>query len=275
MRKKVCLIGVPACNEGTSLKVFLPRLLAVTSTIKDLEFDVCVVDDGSNDDTQDVVLSFGDRVKLLSNNGNIGLGYSLRRLYERTVKQGYDYLVTMDSDGQHDVNLLEPILARLRVDDLPRLVIGSRYHPESERYGTPLDRDLLNVAFTAIIRSVTKWKDITDPLSGFWAMPALVASFLGHELKLERYGTCLEGLVKLSYLFEGGSVEVVEVPHPAIYQNHSELGLLNREYSPSNKEDRVERFGTHALHVLSALEDVKTAGFGQEVDVHLKNWRCF
>jgi len=35
------------------------------------------------------------------------------------------------------------------------------------------------------------------------------------------------------------------------------LLLLTRQYSDSNKEQRVERFGTHALHILNALNRVR------------------
>lgn len=64
----------------------------------------------------------------------------------------------------------------------------------------------------------------------------------------------------------------IEIPHPAIYANHG-CGILNREYSPGNKEERIERFGTHALHILQALEDVAVTGHQAEVAKIIKKWR--
>ncbi len=49
----------------------------------------------------------------------------------------------------------------------------------------------------------------------------------------------------------------IEIPHPAIYSNHGTHSLLTREYSKANQEQRVDRFGTHALHIFEAIEDVR------------------
>ncbi len=261
------LIVVPACNEAVCLEHFLPRLKGVIQKIPNTDIDIVVIDDGSTDATTKVVTKKGCR--LVRNDQNRGLGYSLRRGYQLAVDEKRDFLVSMDSDGQHDVKLLKTVIDHLAngVD----LVTASRYHLQSERYNPPIDRDLLNVAFTAIIHAVTGWKHLTDPLTGFWAMNARLTEFLASNIRLERYGSCLEALIKLWYLCDPRPV-LAEVPHPAIYANTAG-GILNRIYSPSQLEERVDRFGTHALHVVSALQDVQAAGHEIEIEDTIGSWR--
>lgn len=244
------LLVISACNEAPSLSQFLPRL---SQTIRGLSIDcnMLVIDDGSSDKTAKVSKDHGCLV--LRNPENMGIGTSLRRGYQKAKRDGYDLVATMDADGQHDENFLCPMLEKIKHG--ADIVIASRYHPDSERIGVPLDRDFLNVAVTAQMRIATGW-EITDPLSGFWIMRRSCFKFALKHGNQTRYGVHLEHLVKFWYLSRPRP-KLVEIAHPAIYGNHGTLPLLTRDYSPSNKEARVERFGTHALHILQAIEDVK------------------
>ncbi len=244
------LVVIAACNEGPSLNQFLPRLKQVTNSLP-VSCDVLLVDDGSSDNTGKIARKHGCMV--LRNSVNRGIGSSLRRGYRKALKDGYDVVATMDADGQHNEKFLLPMLKEIRRGK--DIVIASRYHPKSERVNVPLDRDLLNVAVTAQIRIVTGWK-VTDPLSGFWMMKQRCLEFAIKHGRQTRYGIHLEHLVKFWYLAKPRPF-LSEIAHPAIYGNHGTLSLLTREYSPSNQEARVERFGTHALHILQAIEDVK------------------
>jgi len=260
------LIAIPACNEALPLEHFLPRLQGIVKKL-DFKTTILVVDDGSTDNTAQVVAKYG--CKLLRNDGNRGLGYSLRKAYQTVEDEEYDFLVTMDSDGQHDPGLLPHALASLQKGY--DLITCSRYHPDSERFSPPLDRDLLNIAVTSMMYAVTGWHHLTDPLTGFWCMNNHIASFLAHELKLERYGTCLEALIKMWYLLDP-KPKLAEIPHPAIYANNGS-GYLNRVYSPAQMEDRIDRFGTHAKHILAALFDVQSVGHDEAIQMAIAEWR--
>ncbi len=250
-------------DEAGSLRRFLPRL---RGTIADLQrsADITVVDDGSTDDTSRIAEEHGCIVQ--RNPENRGLGYSLRRGYQYAVDHGYDTAAIMDADGQHDERCLPTVLDALGGADV---VIASRYHPESARDGVPLDRDLLNVATTAMIRAVTGWQT-TDPLSGFWGIRRRVLEFLARHARLERYGTVLENLIKLWHLCTPRPT-LVEVPHPAIYQDPGRVFTV--KYSPDNRENRVDRFGTHALHILEALDDVRAANGNGGPASMVQAWR--
>lgn len=260
------LIVIAACNEAASLDQFLPRLQKVADYLLS---DILVIDDGSLDNT--AVICRKHECIVLQNHENKGIGNSLRRGYHEAVKGSYDLVATMDADGQHDENFLITMFEKIK--DGADIVIASRYHPDSERIQVPLDRDFLNVAVTAQMQVATGW-ETTDPLSGFWMMRRHCFEFALEHGNQERYGIHLEHLVKFWYL-SNPRPKLVEVAHPAIYGNHGNLPLLTREYSPSNQEARVERFGTHALHILQAIEDVKRhyPGVDQEMSKRRKKMR--
>lgn len=267
MKDLNALIVVPACNEAASLETFLPRLRTAAEACGADAFNILVVDDGSTDSTVAVAKKHGCWVE--TNGRNMGLGCTLRRGFLFGANSGFNHVVTLDSDGQHDPRFLKEVVRILR-EDSADIVIASRYHPKSERVQVPLDRDLLNIAVAAQMRVVTGW-NLTDPLSGFWGMKISVAEFaLKHE-RLPRYGTCLERLIKLWHI-SNPRPRLVEIPHPAIYGNHGELPLLTREYSPGNREPRIDRFGTHALHILEALDDVRAVR-GAALDEGIKSRR--
>lgn len=256
------LVAIPARNEAGSLDQFLPSLRGVTERL-DSAVNILVVDDGSEDETSDVAKRH--KCDVVRHHKNLGLGHGLRAGYRAGVEGGYDSIVTLDADGQHDPRFLSEVEAGLERADV---VIGSRYHPKSGRDGVPLDRDLLNISVTAQMRVVTGW-NLTDPLSGFWGMKREIAEFLLREGKMERYGSCLEHLIKLWYL-SNPRPTVVEFPHPAIYSG----GWLQTTYAPDNQEHRLERFGTHALHIVEALKDVRDRiGDALDTDIAKRRWR--
>ena len=71
---------------------------------------VIVVNDGSTDGTDELLQTFSDRIEIISFRSNRGKGYALRRGFERARELGYAGVITLDSDGQHDVNDLKIML---------------------------------------------------------------------------------------------------------------------------------------------------------------------
>ena len=264
---KTALIVIPARNEEASLARFLPRLTTTTRGLS-TDYHVLVVDDGSTDHTVKLAMDMGCRV--LRNKENCGVGMSLRKGYEMALAENFYYVITMDADGQHDERFLPGIFDEFF--EGTDIVIGSRYHPKSERRGVPLDRDLLNIAVAAQIRTVTGW-EITDPLSGFWGMNQMCVKLALQLGRQERYGIHLEHLIKFWYLADPRPT-IKEFPHPAIYRNGEE-SLLTRDYAPTNMESRIERFGTHAHHIVEALQDV-IREIGEEPvyrEIQQRRWR--
>jgi glycosyltransferase involved in cell wall biosynthesis len=110
------LILVPTYNNAGTLKNVLERCL-------EQGLPVLVVDDGSTDATKDILEGMRSRVRYLTHPVNQGKGKALKTGFQEALKLGYDYVVTLDSDGQH---FPEDIPALLEQKGERTLVVGSR-----------------------------------------------------------------------------------------------------------------------------------------------------
>lgn len=155
------LIVVPAYNEEESL----PKLL---QEIRDEGYDAIVLDDASVDATAKVAAKVG--VPVLSLAANLGIGGAVQTGFKYAVKNGYDIVVQIDGDGQHNPAWLESVVAPIRRGEAD-CVIGSRYVPESPDtdYKTPLPRRIGMYFSTGILFLATGMR-VNDTTSGFRAL---------------------------------------------------------------------------------------------------------
>ena len=120
-RMKVCIL-VPTYNNAKTL----PSLL---ENLQSFEAFVIVVNDGSTDETESILNLF-PTIHSLSYSKNRGKGFALRQGFRTAVEQGYDYAITIDSDGQHFAKDLPAFLETL--DKNPgSLIIGARNMDQS------------------------------------------------------------------------------------------------------------------------------------------------
>lgn len=118
---------IPALNEAENLDHILPR---IPDTIAGRSVGVLVVDDGSIDDTVDIVTKH--KCSVVSNPINRGGGAALRLGYDIATAAKAEYIVTMDADGQHLPEEIEILISKLLQEDLD-IVIGSRVLGEREK----------------------------------------------------------------------------------------------------------------------------------------------
>jgi len=156
---KILLI-LPAFNEATRLR---PLIQKVRETFP--AADVLVVDDGSSDSTATEALAGG--AAIARHPFNLGYGAALQTGYRFAVGRKYDFLLQMDSDGQHDPLCIEDLLEPVRAGRAD-VVIGSRYL-STAGYRSPIARRVGSALFGTLATAITG-KKITDPTSGFWAM---------------------------------------------------------------------------------------------------------
>ncbi len=150
---------VPAFNEAQNL----PRLADALRTHAP-ELDVCVVDDGSADDTAQVAASLGWTVLRLPM--NLGIGGAVQAGYLWAWEHGYDAAVQIDGDGQHDPAYLEALLQPL-VAGSADLVIGSRFLSGGGFRSTAVRR--AGIAYLSWFLRLRCGTRVTDPTSGFRA----------------------------------------------------------------------------------------------------------
>ncbi len=169
-----------------------------------------VVDDGSTDDTAEILARRSD-VVVVRHERNEGYGRSLIDGFASARRLGASRIVTMDCDGQHEPAHIPAFLAALVHADI---VSGSRYLPESPSIGVPPpDRRELNETMTALINASTGWH-LTDAFCGFKAYRAQALARL--ELREPGYAMPVELWAKA---WRAG-LRVIELPVERIYFDH-------------------------------------------------------
>jgi glycosyltransferase involved in cell wall biosynthesis len=151
---------VPAFNEAANVGRVLDELRAF-----DPDLAIVVISDGSTDRTADVAAEHGAHVIRLP--FNLGIGGAVQTGFRYAWEEGYEIVVRVDGDGQHDPaqldRVLEPLLER-EAD----IVVGSRFVGESDYRSTASRR--VGIRVLAWVVSVIARQKVTDPTSGFQAL---------------------------------------------------------------------------------------------------------
>ncbi len=152
---------VPAYNEARNLPGALAALRRAAP-----ECDVCVVDDGSSDDTAGVARRLGAVV--LREPVNLGIGGAVQTGYRWAESRGYDVAVQVDGDGQHDPAWLAALLRPLERGEAD-VVVGSRFLPGAGDgfRSTPVRR--AGIRYLTLFLRLRCGVRVTDPTSGFRA----------------------------------------------------------------------------------------------------------
>ncbi len=160
------LIAIPAYREERSIG----RI--VTDLRTKFPYDVLVVNDGSPDGTSGAARSAGANVLDLP--CNLGIGGAVQTAFLFARDRGYDAVVRIDGDGQHEIadipRVLEPILTG-KVD----AAIGSRFLGDAG-YRASIPRIFGIRLFRLLVNFVTGYR-ITDPTSGFFAINRRLIEF--------------------------------------------------------------------------------------------------
>jgi glycosyltransferase involved in cell wall biosynthesis len=125
--------------------------------------DLVVIDDGSADESAAEARAAGARV--LRHPVNLGAGAAQETGYLFALRNGYDYVLHLDGDGQHPPARLPDLLAPLLAGEAD-FVIGSRYAHAGDSTGTPLLRMTGHRLFSAVLLALTRMR-VGDPTSGF------------------------------------------------------------------------------------------------------------
>jgi dolichol-phosphate mannosyltransferase len=198
------LVVLPTYNEAENILIVLGKVRDAAP-----EADVVVVDDGSPDGTADLAEKWGAEhggLQVLRREAKSGLGSAYRAGFRLGLDQGYEILVEMDSDLQHDPALLPALLHA--VEDGADLAIGSRYVPGGAVPGWKLSRRMISQAGN-LYAGVVLGMHVRDATAGFRAYrgTALAAIDLD-EIKADGYGFQIE----MAYTVNGNGGRIVEVP---------------------------------------------------------------
>jgi len=154
------LVAMPAFNEEASVGVVVSEIRATQPSL-----DVLVIDDGSTDATGRVARAAGATV--IRAPFNLGVGGAMRTGFRFAAEQGYDRVVQVDADGQHDPAEIESLLALFDEQPIPQMSIGARFAGQGD-YKVPLIRRAAMRMLAASLSRMTK-TTLTDVTSGFRA----------------------------------------------------------------------------------------------------------
>lgn len=157
-------IIVPAYNEEETI-------LQVLEELKDRDYNVIVVDDGSTDSTPYLLQRFRDdnKIHVYRHVINRGLGAALKTGIKAALSRGSSYIITFDADGQHDPDDIERVCKPL-IDNKADVVIGKRNFSEM-----PLSRNIGNFLMN-IITLIFYGIWVSDSQSGLRAFTRKAAS---------------------------------------------------------------------------------------------------
>jgi dolichol-phosphate mannosyltransferase len=155
------LIAIPVHNERKYVSQVLEKVRQYHHG------DILTVDDGSTDGTSEV-LAATPGILRLRHPVNRGYGQSLIDAFRFADRRGYDWVITMDCDEQHEPEMI-PVFVEAIATDRWDLISGSRYmeqRPDNDL--PPSDRRKINATLTAQINRDLHL-DLTDAFCGFKA----------------------------------------------------------------------------------------------------------
>ena len=194
------LAALPVYNEGDYVDPILDEVLQYAD-------HVLVVDDGSTDGTADVLARRKD-VRVVRHEQNRGYGAALMTAFDYTLEHGFDGLVTLDCDGQHQPKRIPRFIEAASQADI---VSGSRYLEQFEGDDAPpAERMFINRRITAELNDRLGFQ-LTDAFCGFKAYRADALRKL--RVTDEGYAMPLQLWIQAA----ASGLEVIEIPVPLIY----------------------------------------------------------
>lgn len=194
------LVALPVYNEARHVSPVLDEVVQYAP-------EVLVVNDGSTDGTAAVLQGRNDII-VLEHPTNRGYGAALKTAFDFAIENDFDFLVTIDCDGQHEPQRIPAILEACRNVDIAS---GSRYLSSAGTSGVPpVERRRINHTITQEL-NCRLGLNLTDAFCGFKAYR--VAALAKLSITDPGYAMPLEVWVQAAY----HGLRIVEVPVPLIY----------------------------------------------------------
>lgn len=199
-RAKRWLTALPVFNEVRYVDAVLDEVVQHAA-------DVLVVDDGSTDGTGDI-LAARDDIRVFHHPQNRGYGAALISAFEYAIEEGYEGVVTLDCDGQHQPQRIPQFIEAASMADI---VSGSRYLKQHDGDdGPPPERFAINRTITSELNHRLGFQ-LTDAFCGFKAY----RSFALRQMRITDQGYAMP--LQLWVEAAAANLRVIELPVPLIY----------------------------------------------------------
>jgi len=213
-------IIIPAYNEAERIGASLDRILSYIAESR-WSAEIIVVNDGSRDNTSEVVQEYSGRnpiIRVLENPGNRGKGYSVRN---GMLNASGQVLLFTDADLSspiEEANKLFAVIENGQAD----VAIGSRYlQSELQTRKQPLHRRMLGRAFNVALRTILGLSFV-DTQCGFKAFNRKAVTTIFPNMKIERWGFDPEIL----FLARRYGLRVAEVPVSWAHDHRSKISPM-------------------------------------------------
>lgn len=158
IKQHKCCVIIPTYNNYKTLINVIEGVLKFTNNI-------FIINDGSTDDTLSILKNYKS-LTIINLPKNKGKGNALRKGFKAAISSGFDYAITIDSDGQHDPNDI-PVFINKIIECPDALIVGNR---RMNRNGIPRKSSFGN-RFSNFWFWVETGKRIPDTQSGFRSYP--------------------------------------------------------------------------------------------------------
>ncbi len=196
-QQKCCVI-IPTYNNNTTIATVIKSVLQYTSNI-------IVVNDGCTDNTSEILKEFSN-IEIRKYPKNKGKGFALRYGFKEALKHGYEYAITIDSDGQHMASDLPKFIAALK-ENPKAIIIGAR---NMNQENVPGKSSFGNKFSNFWIKLETGY-DMPDTQSGFRLYP------IKHIEKINFYTNKFEFEVEVLTRSAWRNIDLVSIPIDVYY----------------------------------------------------------
>lgn len=225
------LVAIPVYNEEN----YLPRVL---DAVREYAERILVIDDGSTDGTARQLAQRSD-VQVIAHPENRGYGQSIIDAFAYAAASGFDWVITLDCDEQHEPAQIPQFIREIRSDRYD-VISGSRYlraHPDDD--APPVERRRINRTISGLLEQMLELR-LTDSFCGFKAHRVRAVQRLrldepGYAFPLQFWVECVRA-----------GLRIREVPVRRIYRDR------NREFG-GTLDDPAARLHHYLEVLLGAL----------------------
>ncbi len=231
------IAALPVFNE----EKYVDSVLAEVTKYAD---HVLVVNDGSSDGTAGELEKWPS-VHVAHHTTNLGYGAALKTAFKFAIDNGYEFLITLDCDGQHQPKRLPRFVSACQNADI---VSGSRYlkHYAGDS-APPSQRLFINKQITRELNEML-CLNLTDAFCGFKAYRVEALKLL--DIQDDGYAMPLELWVQAAMR----GLRVIEIPVPLIYLD------LNRSFGGA-LDEAEKRLRYYKACIDKSVAAMKSRGF--------------
>lgn len=221
LKQLQCCVIMPTYNNEKTVGKMISSILEYTDNL-------IVVVDGATDNTPTIVSSFKEKISLLQYEKNVGKGHALKMGFKEALKQGFEYAITIDSDGQHFADDISLFAEKLK-ENPNTLLMGSR---NIMIEGMPQKNSFAN-KFSNFWVKLQTGNDLPDTQTGFRLYPLKAVE------KLCLFTSKFEFEVEIQVKLAWQNIKVLSVPIQVKYdptervthfrplQDFTRISLLN------------------------------------------------